>query len=167
MRHVLSAAVVVASSIAGLGNGFAQDFPNRPVTVVVPFSAGGPTDALIRTLADRMRVSLGQSILVENVTGAAGTIGVGRVARAPGDGYTLSFGHWSTHVINGAVYPLPFDLLTDFEPIALLTSYPMLLVSKNALPANNLKEFVDWVKANQHKAAVGSIGGVIHAVAGA
>jgi tripartite-type tricarboxylate transporter receptor subunit TctC len=158
MRHVLSAALVVASSIAGLGNAFAQDFPNRPVTVIVPFSAGGPTDALIRTLADRMRVSLGQSILVENVTGAAGTIGVGRVARAPGDGYTLSFGHWSTHVINGAVYPLPFDLLTDLEPIALLTSYPMLLVSKNALPANNLKEFVDWVKANQDKAAVGSIG---------
>jgi len=158
MKHVLSAAVVVASSIAGLGNVFAQDFPNRPVTVIVPFSAGGPTDALIRTLADRMRVSLGQSILVENVTGAAGTIGVGRVARAPGDGYTLSFGHWSTHVINGAVYPLPFDLLTDLEPIALLTSYPMLLISKNALPANNLKEFVDWVKANQHKASVGSIG---------
>ena len=159
MRHVLSAAAVVAALfIAGLGNAFAQDFPNRPITVVVPFSAGGPTDALIRTLADRMRVSLGQSILVENVTGAAGTIGVGRVARAPGDGYTLSFGHWSTHVINGAVYPLPFDLLTDLEPIALLTSYPMLLVSKNALPANNLKEFVDWVKANQHKAAVGSIG---------
>ena len=158
MRHVLSAAVVAASFIAGLGNAFAQDFPNRPITVVVPFSAGGPTDALIRTLADRMRVSLGQSILVENVTGAAGTIGVGRVARAPGDGYTLSFGHWSTHVINGAVYPLPFDLLTDLEPIALLTSYPMLLVSKNALPANNLKEFIDWVKANQHKAAVGSIG---------
>ena len=158
MRHVLSAAVVAASFIAGLGNAFAQDFPNRPITVVVPFSAGGPTDALIRTLADRMRVNLGQSILVENVTGAAGTIGVGRVARAPGDGYTLSFGHWSTHVINGAVYPLPFDLLTDLEPIALLTSYPMLLVSKNALPANNLKEFIDWVKANQHKAAVGSIG---------
>jgi tripartite-type tricarboxylate transporter receptor subunit TctC len=94
MRYVLSAAAfVVASFIAGLGGAFAQDFPNRPITVVVPFSAGGPTDALIRTLADRMRVSLGQSILVENVTGAAGTIGVGRVARAPGDGYTLSFGH--------------------------------------------------------------------------
>jgi len=158
MRHVLSAAVVVVSLIGGLGGAFAQDFPNRPITVVVPFSAGGPTDALIRTLADRMRVSLGQTILVENVTGAAGTIGVGRVARAPGDGYTLSFGHWSTHVINGAVYPLPFDLLTDLEPIALLTSYPMLLVSKNALPAKNLKEFVAWVKANQDKAAVGSIG---------
>ena len=159
MRHVLlAAAVSVCCFIAGLGNAFAQDFPNRPITVVVPFSAGGPTDALIRTLADRMRVSLGQSILVENVTGAAGTIGVGRVARAPGDGYTLSFGHWSTHVINGAVYPLPFDLLADLEPIALLTSYPMLLVSTNALPASNLKEFVAWVKANQHKAAVGSIG---------
>lgn len=136
----------------------AQDFPNRPVTVVVPFSAGGPTDALIRTLGERMHQSLGQPILVENVTGAAGTIGVGRVAKAAGDGYTLSFGHWSTHVINGAVYPLPFNLLTDLEPVALLTSYPMLLISKNGVPAKDLKEFVAWVKANQAKAAVGSIG---------
>ena len=159
MRRLLSAAAVVAALfVAGLSGASAQDFPNRPISVVVPFSAGGPTDALIRTLAERMRESLGQSVLVENVTGAAGTIGVGRVARAPGDGYTLSFGHWSTHVVNGAVYPLSFDLLTDLEPIALLTSYPMLLISKNDLPAKNLKEFVTWVKANQDKAAVGSIG---------
>jgi len=158
MRHVLSAAAVVAWFIAVLGNVSAQDYPTRPLTVVVPFSAGGPTDTLIRTLAERMRSNLGQPILVENVTGAAGTIGVGRVARAPGDGYTLSFGHWSTHVINGAVYALPFDLLTDLEPVALLTSYPMLLVSKNTLPAKNLSDFIGWVKANQDKAAVGSIG---------
>jgi tripartite-type tricarboxylate transporter receptor subunit TctC len=105
-----------------------------------------------------MRESLGQSIVIENVTGAAGTIGVGRVARAAPDGYTLSFGHWSTHVINGAVYPLPFDLLTDFEPVALLTSYPMLLVAKNGIPAKDLREFVSWVRTNQNKISVGSIG---------
>src|ERR687898_495426 len=158
IRFFSGAALAVAVLISGITHAPAQEYPDRPVTIVVPFSAGGPTDALIRTLGNRMRESLGQSIVIENVTGAAGTIGVGRVARAAPDGYTLSFGHWSTHVINGAVYPLPFNLLTDFEPVALLTSYPMLLVAKNALPANNLKEFIDWVKANQHKAAVGSIG---------
>lgn len=159
MKNVFSgAAVAAALFFAASAPAPAEDFPNKPVTVVVPFSAGGPTDALIRTLAERMRESLGQPILIENVTGAAGTVGVGRVARAPGDGYTLSFGHWSTHVINGAAYPLPFDLLTDLEPVALLTSYPMLLVSKNAVPAKDLKEFLTWVKANQDKAAVGSIG---------
>lgn len=159
MRRKLSAAALAAVLlVTGFTHGRAQIFPDRPVTVVVPFSAGGPTDALIRTLGERMRVSLGQSVVIENVTGAAGTIGVGRVARAPGDGYTLSFGHWSTHVINGAAYPLPFDLLTDLEPVALLTSYPMLLVSKNDIPAKNLTEFVTWVKANQDKASVGTIG---------
>lgn len=158
MKRLLAGAAAAAILLTGAGSASAQSFPDRPVTVIVPFSAGGPTDALIRTLGERMRESLGQSVLVENVTGAAGTIGVGRVARAVGDGYTLSFGHWSTHVINGAVYPLPFDLLTDLAPVALLTSYPMLLVSKNAVPAKDLKEFVAWVKANQDKAAVGSIG---------
>jgi tripartite-type tricarboxylate transporter receptor subunit TctC len=149
------AAAVLISSIT---HAPAQDYPNRPLTIVVPFSAGGPTDALIRTLGNRIRESLGQSIVIENVTGAAGTIGVGRVARAAPDGYTLSFGHWSTHVINGAVYPLPFDLLTDFEPVALLTSYPMLLVAKNGIPAKDLREFVSWVRTNQNKISVGSIG---------
>jgi tripartite-type tricarboxylate transporter receptor subunit TctC len=158
MKRIFVGAAAAAVLLAGAGSAPAQSFPDRPVTVIVPFSAGGPTDALIRTLGERMRESLGQSVLVENVTGAAGTIGVGRVARAAGDGYTLSFGHWSTHVINGAVYPLPFDLLTDLAPVALLTSYPMLLISKNAVPAKDLKEFVAWVKANQEKAAVGSIG---------
>ncbi len=149
MSRLLSgAALAAAVLVAGITHAPAQDYPTHPVTVVVPFSAGGPTDALIRTLGNRMRESLGQPVLVENVTGAAGTIGVGRVARAAPDGYTLSFGHWSTHVINGAVYPLPFDLLTDLEPVALLTSYPMLLVAKNGVPAKDLKEFLTWVKAN-------------------
>jgi tripartite-type tricarboxylate transporter receptor subunit TctC len=159
MTRLLSGvALAAALLVAGTATAPAQDFPTRPVTVIVPFSAGGPTDALIRTLGERMSQSLGQPVLVENVTGAAGTIGVGRVAKAAPDGYTLSFGHWSTHVINGAVYPLPFNLLTDLEPVALLTSYPMILISKNAVPAKDLKEFVAWVKANQDKISVGSIG---------
>ena len=136
----------------------AQAYPTRPVIAVVPFTAGGPTDALVRTLGERMRVSLGQPLVVENVTGAAGTIGVGRVARAAPDGYTISIGHWSTHVINGALYPLPFDLLKDLEPISLLTSYPMLLLTKNAVPARNLSELTAWLRTNQEKVSVGTIG---------
>lgn len=159
MSSLLSrAAVAAALLVAPLTAATAQAYPDRPVTVIVPFTAGGPTDALIRTIGERMRETLGQNILVENVTGAAGTIGVGRVAKAAPDGYTLSFGHWSTHVVNGAAYPLNYDLLADFEPVALLTSYPMLLVSKNDVPAKNLKEFITWVKANQDKASVGTIG---------
>ena len=159
MRQTLSRAALGAALLAAsISSATATSFPERPVTVVVPFSAGGPTDALIRTLGERMRETLGKNVLIENVTGAAGTIGVGRVARAANDGYTLSFGHWSTHVINGAVYPLNFDLQTDLEPVALLTSYPMLLVSKRDVPANDLKEFIAWAKANQEKTAVGTIG---------
>jgi tripartite-type tricarboxylate transporter receptor subunit TctC len=112
----------------------------------------------MRVLGERMRASLDQPLLVENVTGAAGTIGVARVARAAPNGYTLSVGHWSTHVINGAIYPLTFDLLKDLEPVARLTSYPMLLVAKNAIPAKDVKEFVAWLRANQDKASAGSIG---------
>lgn len=136
----------------------AQPYPTRPITVVVPFTAGGPTDALMRILGERMRTTLGQNLVVENVTGAAGTIGVGRVARANPDGYTLSVGHWSTHVVNGAVYPLNFDLLTDLTPISRLTHYPMLLVSKNALPATDVKGLLGYIKQNQDKVSTGSIG---------
>jgi len=157
MKHLL-AAVMLAATLHGTGSATAQVYPSRPIVVVVPFTAGGPTDALMRVLGERMRASLDQPLLVENVTGAAGTIGVGRVARAAPNGYTLSVGHWSTHVINGAIYPLTFDLLKDLDPVALLTSYPMLLVSKNAVPAKDLKEFVAWVRANQDKASAGSIG---------
>jgi tripartite-type tricarboxylate transporter receptor subunit TctC len=124
----------------------------------VPFSAGGPTDALMRVLGERMRASLDQPLLVENVTGAAGTIGVAKVARATPNGYTLSVGHWSTHVINGAIYPLKFDLLKDLEPVSRLTHYPMLLVTKNDIPAKDVKEFIAWVRANQDKVSAGSIG---------
>ena len=157
MKHLLAAALL-AAMLHGIGSAMAQAYPTRPIVVVVPFSAGGPTDALMRVLGERMRASLEQPLLVENVTGAAGTIGVGRVARATPNGYTLSVGHWSTHVINGAIYPLTFDLLKDLDPVARLTSYPMLLVAKNDIPAKDVKEFVAWVRANQDKASAGSIG---------
>ena len=158
MRALLLGVAVAVAAVQSMGGAQAQVYPARPITVVVPFTAGGPTDALMRVLGEHMRTTLGQALVVENVTGAAGTIGVARVARAAPDGYTLSVGHWSTHVVNGAVYALPFDLLKDLEPIALLTSYPMLLVSKNAVPANNLDEFLAWLRANQDKVSVGSIG---------
>jgi tripartite-type tricarboxylate transporter receptor subunit TctC len=144
--------------LPGVDRASAQTYPTRPITVVVPFTAGGPTDALMRIVGERMRATLGQTLVVENVTGAAGTIGVGRVARANPDGYTLSVGHWSTHVINGAVYPLTFDLLTDLAPIARLTHYPMLLVSKSSLPATDVAGLVSYIKQNQDKVSTGSIG---------
>jgi tripartite-type tricarboxylate transporter receptor subunit TctC len=157
MKHLLAAAML-AATLHGTGSATAQVYPSRPIVVVVPFTAGGPTDALMRVLGERMRASLDQPLLVENVTGAAGTIGVAKVARATPNGYTLSVGHWSTHVINGAIYPLTFDLLKDLEPVARLTSYPMLLVAKNAVPAKDVKEFVAWVRANPDKVSAGSIG---------
>ena len=136
----------------------AQVYPSRPITMVVPFAAGGPVDTVARILSEPMRATLGQSIIVENVTGAAGSIGVGRVARAAPDGHTLSIGHWSTHVVNGAIYPLPYDLLRDLEPIVLLPSNPMIVVSKSAVPAKNLNEFVGWIKANEGKVSAGTAG---------
>jgi len=142
----------------GIAAAPAQVYPSRPITMIVPFAAGGPVDTVARILSEPMRATLGQSIIVENVTGAAGSIGVGRVARAAPDGYTLSIGHWSTHVVNGAIYPLPYDLLRDLEPIVLLPSNPMIVVSKSAVPAKNLNEFVGWIKANEGKVSAGTAG---------
>ena len=137
----------------------AQSFPARPITIVVPFPAGGPTDTLGRVLADRMRTALGQSVIIENLTGAAGTIGSTHVARSAPDGYTLILGHWQTHVVNGATYSLPFDVVADFAPIALIADCPMWLVGRTGLAARNLRELVAWLKENPGKATVG-IGGV-------
>jgi tripartite-type tricarboxylate transporter receptor subunit TctC len=128
----------------------AENYPARPITMIVPFAAGGPTDVLTRLLAEHMGRTLGQNVIVEDVTGAAGSIGVGRVARAPADGYTLSIGHWSTHVVNGAIYKLPYDLLRDFAPIALLPNNPMMIVTGKNLPANNLAGLVAWIKQTPH-----------------
>src|SRR5205807_5449080 len=125
-------------------------------TIVVPFAAGGPADAMARVIGDRMRVSLGQQVIIENVAGAGGSVGVGRVVRAAPDGYTISIGHWSTHVVNGAIYDLPYDLLKDLEPIALLPANPQLIVSKKSVPAKDLKEFIAWLKANEAKVSAGT-----------
>jgi len=137
---------------------FAQPYPSRPITVTVPFAAGGPTDTIARILGQRMSTTLGQSIVIENVTGAAGSIAVGRVVRAPPDGYALSIGHIGTHVINGAIYPLPFDLLKDFDPVARLSSNPYVILGRKDLPARDLKELIAWLKANPNKATEGTAG---------
>ena len=126
--------------------------------MVLPFAAGGPTDTLARIIAARMQVSLGQPVIVENVSGAAGTIGVGRVARAAPDGYTISVGPMNSHVLTGAIYKLPFDLLKDFEPVALIANNPSVVVSKKEVPAKDLKELIAWVKANPEKILVGTSG---------
>jgi tripartite-type tricarboxylate transporter receptor subunit TctC len=138
----------------------AQTFPTRPVTLVVPYPAGGPTDVVARVLADRMRVTLGQPVIVENVTGGSGNIGVGKVARATPDGYTLSIGNNGSHLLNAALYTLNFDILKDFAPVALLTSNPQIVVTRKTLPANDLKELVAWLRANPDKATAGSAGAV-------
>jgi len=142
----------------------AQPYPSRPITMVVPFAAGAPVDTVGRLIAERMRVSLGQPIILENVSGAAGSLGVARAVRAAPDGYTISLGNISSHVLNGAIYPLQFDALKDFEPVALLASNPQLIISKNALPANDLKGLIAWLEANPDKASAGTggIGGVAH-----
>ena len=137
---------------------WAQAYPARAITMIVPYAAGGPADALARILGERMRATLGQSILIENVTGASGTIGVGRAVKSPPNGYTLSLGHVGSHVVNGAVFPLPFDLLNDFEPVALLPSNALLIVAKKSFPANDLKEMIAWLKANPDKATAGTSG---------
>ena len=156
--HRLVLAMTAIAAISGCaGNAAAQSFPSRPITMIVPFAAGGPTDVIARVIGERMGQSLGQPVVIENVTGAGGTIAAGRVARATADGYTLGIGHWSTHVVNGAIYALPYDLVRDFEPIAQLPANPMLVVSRNTLPAKNLTELVAWIKANPG-ATIGTAG---------
>jgi tripartite-type tricarboxylate transporter receptor subunit TctC len=157
MRKLLFAAAF-ASALGSIGSAAAQVYPSRPITVIVPFAAGGPLDTTGRILAERMRISLGQAVISENVTGAAGSIALGRVARAAPDGYTLSIGSWATHVLNGAIYALPYDVLNDFEPVALITTQPVLIVAKKAMPANDLKELIAWLKANPDKATQGTAG---------
>ena len=153
--HLAAAAAVLpaASRIAR-----AQSYPSRPITLMVPFPPGGLADVVGRLLAEGLRVSLGQTIVIENVGGATGSIGTGRVARAAPDGYTLTLGIWNTHVANGVTYPLQYDVVNDFEPIALLADAPLLLVAKQAMPANDLKEFIAWLQANPDKASLGTTG---------
>lgn len=156
MRRTVVAALLAV--LASAGSALANNFPSRPITIIVPFSAGGPSDAMARILAERMKVSLGETVLVENVTGAGGSVGVGRAVRSPADGYTVSFGHLGTHVANGAIYKLGYDLVTDLEPVALLPSNPMIIVSKKAIPATSLKDFLAWLKAQPSAPTAGTAG---------
>jgi tripartite-type tricarboxylate transporter receptor subunit TctC len=137
----------------------AQTYPSRPITIIVGTGPGGPSDVIARILAEQMRGSLGQAVIVENVTGANGTLGLGRVARAKPDGYTLAFSGSATHVYNAAIYPLAYDVINDFEPVALLSrDIGQLVVTKKAMPANDLKELIAWLQANPDRASLGHTG---------
>jgi len=148
MRRLLVA--LALSTLTGAVGAHAQTYPSRQITLVVPFPPGGSTDAAARILAERMRASLGQPIVIENVGGAGGSIAVGRVARGAPDGYTIDIGQWDTHV-GSIIYKLDYDLEKDFEPIGMISSNPQLMVAKNDLAANNLAELVTWMKANPGK----------------
>jgi tripartite-type tricarboxylate transporter receptor subunit TctC len=155
---MFSTAFVFAVGLGSLSGAEAQSYPSRPITIVVPFPAGGPTDMLARILTEPLKQLLGQPVITENITGAGGSIGVGRVARAAPDGYTLCLGIWPTHVLNGAIYNLQYDVVNDFEPVALVASNPQLIVAKNAMPAKDLNELILWLKANPGKALQGTVG---------
>ena len=147
---------VALAAAAGTTLADSQSYPSRSITLISPFPPGGSTDVVARVMAERMRPLLGQPVVVENVGGAGGSIGVGRVARAAPDGYTIDLGQWDTHVGNGAVYALPYDLRTDFAPIGLLTLNPQLLLARKTIPAENLKDLVAWLRANLGTATLAS-----------
>jgi len=157
MRKLFLAIAFAASSNA-VGSAAAEVYPSRPIKLIVPFSAGGVTDITARIVGERMRASLGQPVIAENVAGAGGTIGVARVVRAAPDGYTIGVGQWTSHVGSGAIYPLQFDLLKDLEPVTMLSIAPLWIIGKKTLPANDMKELIAWLKANPGKASAGTIG---------
>jgi tripartite-type tricarboxylate transporter receptor subunit TctC len=156
MRRLLFAAAWVVAALSSTA--VAQPFPNRPVTLVAPFPAGGPLDTIARIISEPMRIALGQPVVIENVAGAGGNIGTGRVARAAPDGYTIGMGQWSTHVVNPITYSLQYNVLSDFEPIALLTITPQLIIARKDFPAKDVKELVAWLKANPGKATAATVG---------
>jgi tripartite-type tricarboxylate transporter receptor subunit TctC len=151
-------AVIFFAILGASLNAGAQSYPTRPLSLVVPFSPGGPTDTIARIMAERMGRSLGQTIVVENTTGAGGSIAVGKVARAAPDGYTLSIGHIGTHVFNGAIYPLQYDLLKDLQPVALIATQPTFLIANKAVPAKTMKELIAWMTLNKDKVSIGTGG---------
>jgi len=147
-----------AASFGVIAAATAQVYPSRPITMVVPFPAGGSSDTIGRVMAEALRGPLGQTVVIENVGGASGNIAVGRVARAASDGYTLVLGSWPTHVLNSAIFTLPYDPLTDFEPVSLVATQPLLIVARLSMPARNLTEFIAWLKADPGKATQGTAG---------
>lgn len=153
----LSIALIFAI-LAAVSGATAQTYPSRPVTVIVPFAAGGVTDIVARIVSERMNKALGQSVIIENVSGAGGTIGVTRLFRAAPDGYTLVVGQWTSHVGAGAMYPVPFDYLNDFEPVSMLSIAPLWIIGRSNLPAKDLRELIAWLKANPDKASAATTG---------
>ena len=154
MLQSLRVIVAAIFTLGWTGIVAAQPYPVRTITMIVPFPAGGATDTLARYLAEQMRGILGQSIIIENVAGAAGSIGVGRAVRSPADGYTLSIGTSTTHMLTGGLYDLPFDLLKDLEPVIEIGSEPLLIAARKSLPADDLKGLIAYLKANPDKASV-------------
>jgi len=157
-RATLLASCAVCAISGAFYGAEAQPYPSRGITLVVPFPAGGPTDTIGRIMADGLRASLGQTVIVENVPGATGSIGSGRVARAEADGYTLVLGTVATHVFNGAAFELKYDVVNDFEPISLVAFDPQVIVVKKSFPVSDLKQLIGWLKANPDKATAGTAG---------
>src|ERR1700688_3103591 len=158
MRRLLTATVAILLGLGSTGLAAAQNYPAHAITMIVPFPAGGATDMLARFLAEKMRGMLCQPVVIENVAGAAGSIGVGRAVRSPADGYTLSIGTSTTHMLTGGLYTLPFDLLKDLEPVILIGSEPLLMAGRKNLPADDLRGLIAYLKANPDKASVGIAG---------
>jgi tripartite-type tricarboxylate transporter receptor subunit TctC len=158
MRNLTILTAALASIWGGIGAAGAQDYPSRPIIMIVPLAIGGSTDVIARIMAEGMRASLGQPVIVENVTGAGGSIGIGRVVRAAPDGYTIGIGQWGTNMANGAIYRLPYDLVQDLEPISLIASQPFLIEARKTLPAGDLTSLIGWLKANSGKATEGNSG---------
>lgn len=156
MRKAILGAFIAMFALSNTAR--AENYPSHPITVIVPFSAGGPSDAMMRILAERMKLTLGETVLIENVTGAGGSLGVGRTVHSAPDGYTVGFGHLGTNVANGAIYKLGYDLVADLEPVVLLPSNPMIIVSKNAVPAKSLKELLAWLKSRPAPPTAGTAG---------
>jgi len=158
MRAFVVLLAAIAGAAAAVLPAAAQPYPSHPITIVVPLAAGGPNDTLARLLAEPMRAALGQPVIVENVTGAGGTVGTGRVARAAADGYTIGMGFLGTHVLNGALYALNYDVVKDFDPIALVSSNPHVIVTRATLPPKDLRELIAWLKLNPDKASAANAG---------
>jgi len=158
LRLALAAAALLGVMLGSVQLVSAQSYPTRPITMIIPLAPGGSTDVLGRIMAQAMSANLGQPVIVENTAGAAGTIGVTRAERSAPDGYTILWGMWGTNVANGAIYNLGFDLLNDFEPIALVATKPFLIDARKTMPANNLKELVAWLKQNGDKTTMGTSG---------
>lgn len=157
-RHILRLAAGATALPAVSRIAVAETYPARPITLIVPFAPGALNDIVARLLSNGMTASLGQPVVVENVAGADGTIATNRVVRATADGYTLIIGNWNTQVANRLIYSLSYDMVKDFEPVMLLPSAPMVLIVKKSVPANNLQEFIAWLKANPDKASMGTAG---------